>query len=612
MYELICKALNCRSHTVFNWTVFSAGWRFGSAGGRSGLFPVDVTQPSAPPDYHSTNMERQLERRKSMRVSGSAPATPGGRSSRASKPLGSGASERSLEEGSIHGSELDPQRYHMTDFAMKYFREAVLRPNERGQPSEVKNLEEMVQYTAVPIKESLILYSDNELNVLGAQCFMTVMQFMTDQPMKRDQTEGKCVNYILQLGKEKEFLRDEIYCQIIKQTSNNPVKESCTRGWRMLNLVTGFFPCSNTLLPYVMHHLQICSHDHPYQELSRVCEDNLKCSLTYGGRRHIPSHVELEAILAGRSSRRLPILLPGGVEFPCKIRSFSVAHEVVSDICTEMGIINPAEKQEFFISATRRQNGEVRPIHPDEYLFDFLLDDNSIFLSFHRLIWHHPLHFDSDLYVEFHYQLVLADYLDGKLLLPGNAASVQQQVAELAALQHIALGLAQQPTMQALKDYLPQLNGINHNVLYSATLTQLSVTGSLNPFEAKTRFLKSVSSLPLFGSNVFMAQKVIHHNCPSPCVVAVNYETIRIVHPETQMVSFKIPLEEVQSLRTFRPKKEKVPAVEIHFGDPPQVKTITIFLKEARELCHIIAVIMEVLVRPPVNSSISSRQGTPQ
>uniref|UniRef100_A0A8B9JNI3 Myosin XVB n=1 Tax=Astyanax mexicanus TaxID=7994 RepID=A0A8B9JNI3_ASTMX len=247
------------------------GWRFGSAGGRSGLFPLDVTQPSAPPDYHSTNMERQLERRKSMRASGSSSVPSSGRSAEPSRPVGSASSEptveRGVEEGSIQGSELDLQQYHMTEFAMKFFREAILRANERGQPSDVKSLEEMVQHTAEPIKESLILYSDNELNVLGAQCFKNVMQFMNDRPMKKDQTEEMCVNSILQLGKEKEFLRDEIYCQTIKQTTNNPVRESCTRGWRLMNLLTGFFPPSNTLLPYLMHHLQRCGQDpnHPYQ-----------------------------------------------------------------------------------------------------------------------------------------------------------------------------------------------------------------------------------------------------------------------------------------------------------------------------------------------------------
>lgn len=79
-----------------------------------------------------------------------------------------------------------------------------------------------------PINESLILFTDNELSILGVQSFIRewthineysypcrllawkyisvsaslcadVMQFMTDQPLRKDQTEGKCVGFILQV-----------------------------------------------------------------------------------------------------------------------------------------------------------------------------------------------------------------------------------------------------------------------------------------------------------------------------------------------------------------------------------------------------------------------------
>lgn len=33
-------------------------------------------------------------------------------------------------------------------------------------------------------------------------------------------------------------------------------------------------------------------------ELASVCQDNLQRSLSFGGRRNIPSHLEMEAILA--------------------------------------------------------------------------------------------------------------------------------------------------------------------------------------------------------------------------------------------------------------------------------------------------------------------------
>uniref|UniRef100_A0A8C7G4S5 Myosin XVB n=1 Tax=Oncorhynchus kisutch TaxID=8019 RepID=A0A8C7G4S5_ONCKI len=318
------------------------GWCFGSIGGRSGLFPTDITQPSAPPDYHHVHLDRRDERRKSMRAPTPRPTSHNGSAqpSRDGSVLGSARS--------VQGSEMnDVQTFLMTEFAMKYFRDADTRDLLDGG----RNFSEMVQYTEVPVRESLILYSDPDLNNLAVQAFMS------------DNICPSCL--CVQLGKEKEFLRDEIYCQVIKQTTNNTHRQSCTRGWRLLNLVTGFFPCSGTLNPYVTQLLQNISQDpsHPYQELSQYCKENLFRSLIHGGRRHVPSQVEMEAILAGRSSRRFPIKLPGGVDFPCKIRSFSVAQEVVEELCTEMGIQDLSEVNEFSIHASRDQGRRTNRHH---------------------------------------------------------------------------------------------------------------------------------------------------------------------------------------------------------------------------------------------------------
>lgn len=131
------------------------------------------------------------------------------------------------------------------------------------------------------------------------------------------------------------LLNDGSYCLIVACRLH---RSTCTLGWRLLSLVTGFFPCSGTLQPNVTHHLHLISQDyeHPYQggrnarqhlhtlisvankkkasaiyiqmcgsnttcvssELACVCLDNLQRSLSFGGRRNIPSHVEMEAIMA--------------------------------------------------------------------------------------------------------------------------------------------------------------------------------------------------------------------------------------------------------------------------------------------------------------------------
>lgn len=121
---------------------------FGSSGGRSGLFPVDVTQPCAPPDYHSSNMERQLERKKSMRLTGSSPSVPAngpvtntpvngpvtntpanGFVSKTPVARSVASSVYSADVGSIQRSESEHQQYIMTEFARKFFTDAISRWN---------------------------------------------------------------------------------------------------------------------------------------------------------------------------------------------------------------------------------------------------------------------------------------------------------------------------------------------------------------------------------------------------------------------------------------------------------------------------------------------------
>ncbi|XP_070708045.1 unconventional myosin-XVB [Pempheris klunzingeri] len=585
------------------------GWRFGTMGERSGLFPDDLTQPSAAPDYHCLHLDRRDERRKSMRAAKSISAAQGPSPELLLQGSKLGSAQRSAQSSS-QGSVRDLEILSgMAEFAMKYF-----RVGTTGLPVSGRNFLEAVQHTEVPIQESLILYNDSEINDLSVQCFMNLMQFMGEMPLKKNSTQSDCLSHILLLGKEKELLRDEIYCQVIKQTTNNPVKSTCTLGWRLLSVVTGLFPSSGTLQPYITHHLHLISQDdeHPYQELACMCQDNLERSLRFGGRRNIPSHAETEGIMAGKTSQRIPIRLPGGTDYSVKICSFSMAADVLTEFCKEIGITDLPDIKEFAILVNRQQDGMVRPLHAEDYLFDFLVDTNSIFLSVKRLLWRNPLSFNSDLYVEFHYQQLLGDYLSGQLMLApaaGGSSSVQQ-LAELAALQHLAKGLTYQPSVLEIKEYLPSQNGLSSKAeeIHSFCQGQIAAMHSFSPEDAKIQFIEFLSTLPLFGSNIFLAQKVSERGCPSPCMISISPEGVLFIHPKTKEQVFLIALVDVQSMRTIRPKKSgKVPALDIHYGNPGAPKKVTIHLKQAKELCHILSIIMEELIHSPVSSSISSR-----
>uniref|UniRef100_A0A8D3CLF6 Myosin XVB n=1 Tax=Scophthalmus maximus TaxID=52904 RepID=A0A8D3CLF6_SCOMX len=546
------------------------GWRFGTMGARSGLFPEDVTQPSAALDYNCLHLERRDTWRKSIRgtklVSPPKALSPG--PIRRHSADSEGPSRDALLQGSVQGS--------------------VERPVQSSTQGPL---------FFVPLSQfHLFVLPD-------------LMQFMGDRQLKKKTTQSDCLRQILLLGKEKELLRDEIYCQVIKQTTNNPTKSSCILGWQLLTLMTGFFPYSGTLQPYVTLHLNNISQDyeHPYQEMANVCLDNLQRSLSFGGRRNIPSHIEMKA---DKTFRNIHIQLPGGGDFPIKIHSFSMAADVVEEFCKEIGISDLTEIREFSILSRRLKDGIVRPLHAKEYLFDFLLDDNSIVLFLKRVIWRSPLSFRSELYMEFHYQQLLGDYLSGLLMLPpaASGSSSVQHIAELSALQHLARGRGNQPSLPEIKEYLPpQLDWFRSQAeeIQSFCLGQIAAMQSLSPQEAKIRFVGS--RLPLFGFNTYLAKTVSQHGCPSPCVVSISEEGMLFLHPKTQEQAFMIPLADVQAMCTIRPKRRgKGPAVNINYGNPAHPKNVTIYLKQAKELCHILAVMIEELIGPSVNSSISN------
>ncbi|KFZ68022.1 Unconventional myosin-XV, partial [Podiceps cristatus] len=491
-------------------------------------------------------------------------------------------------------------QYTMMDFAAAYFRDArSMQGLKTGKSAEKKSIAELVQHTKVPIQESLLCYSDSELNELATKNFKTLMCFMGDQSKLRNQNEIKCIYEILQLCKEKESLHDEIYCQVIKQVTHNPNQESVMRGWLLLNLLTGYFLPSNILMPYATKFLQLASSDpsSTHHDIAKTCQSNLRKNFMYGGRRHLPFPVEIEALLKGRAARRLVILMPGGVEYLTRVKTFTVAKELLQEICEQMGAGEQEEISEFVLLAIRNNNNKmVKPIKSEEYLHDYLLEDKLVTVTLRRLIWKTPLHFENKIFTDVHYGQMVWDYLNGKILL-SRGEEMEMQVGILAMLQHWAKTEQQNsaPSREELEEYTPKTlrSSISPQALQNHVGMLLRTRQPLQPVDAKIQFMEHVMKFPFFGYNTYFVEKVSDKTIPVPCYFGVNKDEIIVVDGTTKTISSVIPLKDLQKMRTLRPVSNGgLPGIELNYGSAASPKTMWLELSQAKEMYHTIVVIL--------------------
>ncbi|XP_066511963.1 unconventional myosin-XV [Hoplias malabaricus] len=591
------------------------GWRFGAVMGRSGAFPADCVVPVAAPDFLSLPLERKSEpRNRQSRVVASGAVALAVASSAAAHEL-----DPTLEldefgdfgNPDVEGSVFLDSQYNMVEFAKKYFRQSNGSKSDsfRNKSKKGKDPAEMIIFCKTPIQESLIEFNDPNMNRVASEIFLAIMKFMGDHPL-RGQSEHFVVCTFLKLIGEYGLMKDEAYCQVLKQiTANTSSKpDSVQKGWRLLYILTAYCRCSEVLKPFIVKFLQdACkSPGALFQGIAKACEQNLRKTFQFGGRSVFPNNMELKAIMAGRSSKRQLFLFPGGIERHLKIKTCSVALDVIEELCYEMALqrLEAMDEYTIFIVTNRGQN--VRPLNKREYILDIATEaeqiDSNYSFWFRRVIWAQPLKFDNELSVTIHYNQVLPDYIKGLLnVLPTGKISEQQfnQIAKLAALQHRTKDNLYAPTIHEIVEYVPaQFFTRQGPQQWMHLVTQHThAVQSLNPHQARAQFLGLVCAFPMFGSSFFYIQSSSNSAIPTPCILAVNQNGLHFLDKDTHDVLVKFPLKLVQSTQTQRPSAgASFPYVDILLGDMTNPRITQLQLEQGLELCRVIAMHIENLL----------------
>uniref|UniRef100_A0A8B9MXU9 Myosin VIIB n=1 Tax=Accipiter nisus TaxID=211598 RepID=A0A8B9MXU9_9AVES len=117
-------------------------------------------------------------------------------------------------------------------------------------------------------------------------------------------------------------IRDEIYCQICKQLTENNNRSSYARGWILLSLCLGCFPPSDTFVKYLLNFIH-----HGPTGYAPYCAERLRRTYVNGARTEPPSWLELQA-----TKQKKPIMfnvtLMNGQSITVPADSASIAKEI--------------------------------------------------------------------------------------------------------------------------------------------------------------------------------------------------------------------------------------------------------------------------------------------
>ncbi|CAD6241372.1 GSCOCG00002698001-RA-CDS [Cotesia congregata] len=485
---------------------------------------------------------------------------------------------------------------------------------------------DLVKFSPVPIEQSL-LRLDTELSSLAVECFLCLMRYMGDQPLPPDMSEVKCVYTILMHCHKFEPLRDEVFCQLMKQTTNNksPNPDSCQRGWRLFSIVAAYFTCSEGLRPYLIKYLETAAYDkrRAYHGTATVCLQNLRKTVKYGGRKNVPSVEEIMAISAGRNAKRQIYRLPGGTERVINTKCTTVVQDVIEEMCSVISVRNPHEMDEFSLYCIVDGDAFTMPLARDEYVLDVtteLQKNHQVFyLIFCRSVWYYPLRLDAALYIEVVFNQIAPDYLEGLLLvipedhLPqevivklrrinlsstiNNSYSINDlstyDMAQIAALLHRAADMAHDPSTKEIKYLLPKpalslrepkpqqwgsmvqqaWNNIQHNT----------------PAVCKAQVLEILSKWPLFGSSFFAVKRIPENGKEKggDHILALNRHGVHFIDLMTHVTLYHYPFSEVISTRKVK-SEEGALYLDMKCGNLMQQRITRLQTEQAHEISRLI------------------------
>ncbi|XP_052127072.1 uncharacterized protein LOC113213923 isoform X4 [Frankliniella occidentalis] len=157
----------------------------------------------------------------------------------------------SVQMCQVSRSALNREKKQASDSDIEKYAQDNLNIHKKGIFRKKFSVRDMLSWSKDPIRKTMLVLSDKALKKDACELFKLIQIYMSDRKAKVGMTLNSVALDICNIGYGKPALRDELYIQICRQTTENPRRESLRRGWELMAICLAFFPPSPKFQSYL-------------------------------------------------------------------------------------------------------------------------------------------------------------------------------------------------------------------------------------------------------------------------------------------------------------------------------------------------------------------------
>ncbi|XP_045766562.1 myosin-VIIa-like [Maniola jurtina] len=413
-------------------------------------------------------------------------------------------------------------------------------------------------HTREPMRQPLLkkIFNDEKLSKAAVASFFAILKYMGDMPSPKARSVTEYTDEIFRSAMSEPSLRDEIYCQIMKQLTNNRIQLSEERGWELMWLITGVFACGQVLVKEVVEFLK--TRPHP---IAKDCLKRLFKIQRGGPRMYAPYVVEVEAIQHRSMQIYHKVYFPDDTDEAFEVDSSTKARELCEQITGRLNLKN-SDGFSLFVKIVDK----VFSVPESYYFFDFIHElvewmkqtrpgrsagsqlQMNYQIFFMKKLWINTVPGkDKNADQIFYFPQELPKYLRG------YHKTSKHDLSELAALVYRARYGSNQSLLpqitQMLEEFIPSdMIRIQSNSNWKSAISAAYLKhGPISEEEAKEQFLKRIYQLPTFGTAFFEVKQTSDPSYPEMVVIGINKNGVSVIHPQSRDLLVTYPFSQISN-----------------------------------------------------------------